>query len=119
MRRALLTLCLAACCLVPLYADEPTDPVVDPAIDFPAQPDFASAVYHDIGHGISKVCSVSVSCGGGVTLSCSGSSCTSESGRCVSCTTNGTTRKQFCQGSTGNTCNGTAVVNFEEAGQNE
>jgi hypothetical protein len=50
-------------------------------------------------------CSVSVTCPtGGVTLSCSGTSCSKEKGRCVKCGKSA----QFCRGTTGTDCGTTS-----------
>ena len=108
MRLALLTLCLAVCCLVPLHADEPATTIeIEPAIDFPVQPDFAA--FDEEGIELGSNCPVRVSCGGGVTLQCTGISCTGVAGQCVACTHSNGVDRQFCPGTTGTTCNGTIV----------
>lgn len=57
-----------------------------------------------VGAGRLVVCSTS--CSGGVTISCSGTSCSKESGRCVKCGSSA----QFCPGTTGTNCGTTTSV---------
>ncbi|MEM8929631.1 MAG: hypothetical protein AAGE94_00555 [Acidobacteriota bacterium] len=111
MKRFLLTLCLAICCLVPLHADHPADSIIEPAIDFPVQPDFASTASEESIGKIGSGCPVKVNCGGGVTIQCTGVTCTKVPNQCVACTHSKGVIRQFCPGTTGTTCNGTIVDN--------
>ena len=87
------------------------------ALESPVKMDFKSMLQgflaflegDTVGAGTAG-CSASVTCpSGGVTLSCTGTSCSKEKGRCVKCDG----RAQFCPGTTGTTC-GTATPSSSE-----